>query len=459
VYGSWLAGFALISMVGLLEFGLGPFLVRETATLRIKEASSQEWSTLFSTVLSAYLIVAIGVFLLGWVAAPWVADLVTAEKGAPDQLVSALRWAAVQIAVAQPLGIWRSLVHGSQKLGTLGYLSVVESVTLAVSTTAFLMLWPSVLVLPLASLLSVAVLAAVAYVCTPAEIRQAIWPLKSPTREIIHDMVKYCHPWMGAKVCFHIRERTDEPVVAYFLGEQAVVVYTVTQRLVRSIPLTLLGSVTSLGFAPLSEVLAAGGKARVRSVVLEMFPWLVLFAAGTASLIWAVNPIFVGLWVGASHYGGDLLSLVFCTWILLEVFSRGLGVVLYAAGEQTTMVRAQASEAILNLGFSLLLVGPLGLVGVALGTALASLASTAWAIPLAVIRLLGITRIHLFEALQGGFLLRIALLVGGIIVGKIAVTGRHWTMQLAVPCSAGIVLAIMLFWREWHVKTEALRAE
>ena len=450
-YGFWLAGFALISAVGLLEFGLGPFLVRETATLRSRNTPAQGWSDLFSTVLDTYLIVACVIALLGWIVAPWIADLVTAQPGAPEPLVFALRWAAIQIAVAQPLGIWRSLLHGSQKLALLGYLALIESATLALVTTGLLLAWPSVQVLPFAALLSVTASALIAWHYTPAEIRGAVWPLTRPTRPLAHSIFKYCRPWVGAKIAFHVRERIDEPVIARFVGAEAVVMYTVTQRLVRSIPLMLLGQISSLGFAPLSEVLATGGKARVRAAVLETFPWLLLFALGSATLIWAVNPGFVGLWVGSSYYGGDVLSLVFCSWILLETLSRGLGVILYAAGEQSTLVRAQAGEAVWNLFFSLLLVGPLGVVGVAVGTSLATIASTAWAIPRAVCKSLEITRTHLRNTFRTGFLIRTTLLVMGIVAARTLAEGMPWLLKLAIPCVTSATLALTLFWREWRV--------
>ena len=71
-YGFWLAGFALVSMLGLLEFGLGPFLVRETASLHGRTSSEEEWSILFSTILAAYIAIAGIVILLGWIIATWI---------------------------------------------------------------------------------------------------------------------------------------------------------------------------------------------------------------------------------------------------------------------------------------------------------------------------------------------------------------------------------------------------
>ncbi|TKB70441.1 MAG: lipopolysaccharide biosynthesis protein [Nitrospira sp.] len=445
-YGAWLAGFALISLIGMIEFGLGPFLVRETAGLRARSDSAQELPVLFSTLLGAYLVVATVALFLGWLMAPWIAQLIKGHTSADsDDLVSALRWGAVQVAAAQPLGIWRSLVHGSQKLGTLGLLAMVESAIIAIFTTILLFAWPSVVVIPLSMIIATIVSATVAYGCTPGEIRRAVWSPRMPDRRIISKMMSYCRPWIGSKVCFVIRERTDEPVAARFLGPEAVVIYTVTQRVVRSVPLMLLGNLSSLGFAPLSAVLSSGDKGRVRQAILELIPWLILFSVGSAALVWAVNPALVGVWVGAPYYGGDILTLVFSSWIVLEVLSRGLGVVLYAAGEQTTIVRSQAIEALLNLSLTIILVIPLGLVGIALGTTIASLLSTAWAIPRAAFRYLEIKWHHIGEILCGGFWAKVALVAGGIVIGRMIAVDAHWILRVVVPCATGSLLTIALF--------------
>lgn len=171
-YGLWLAGYALVSMFGLLEFSLGPSLVREVAGYRAGSASRDDWSKLFSSYFLVYCVVAVTIASLGWLCAPYLLKVIGRNANSSPDLLLALRLGALQVALAQPLGIWRSFVHGSQRLGTLGTLLAIEPITVAIFATILLGVWSSIIVLPLSLLLSTFVLATVSYVCTPNDLKQ-----------------------------------------------------------------------------------------------------------------------------------------------------------------------------------------------------------------------------------------------------------------------------------------------
>lgn len=447
-YGAWIAGYALLSMLGFFELGMGPFIMRQTATLRVRGAARQDWAALYSTVVSAYFAIAFMTWLLGYSVAPFVARLVESDPMARLSLVPALRWGALQVALAQ-LGIWRSFAVGAQKLEVFGLLSIIEALTLALSTNLLLFFWPTVKVLPFAMMISVLSWILAAYPFVPKEIREGFWPLQRPSRETFKSLLAYCLPMTLSKFCYFVRERTDEPLAARFLGKEAVVMYVVTQKLIRSIPFMLIGSVNSLAFAPLSALIAEGDKEGLRRLVLHFLRAGIIFSFGAAAFVWAMNPVFVNLWVGPRHYGGDRLSLIFSSWILLEVFSRGFSYFLYAAGKNRLMMAAQAAEAALNLVFSIVLVRWFGLVGLAMGTAIAAVLTTSWFIPRTVFQMVGMTRKDLKFLVAEGWLLRAVLFSSAIVAGRFFSAAGAWPIQVLVPSLCGILSGLLLFGSEF----------
>src|SRR3989475_11875102 len=85
-----------------------------------------------------------------------------------------------------------------------------------------------------------------------------------------------------------------------------------------------------------------------------------------------LGPRFIGWWIGPSfeHPAGEVLQiLMVSSLVFLPV--RGVAVpVLMGLGKPTVPAMAYLAAGLLNLGLSVLLIRPLGLSGVALGTAI-----------------------------------------------------------------------------------------
>ena len=114
-------------------------------------------------------------------------------------------------------------------------------------------------------------------------------------------------------------------------------------------------------------------------------------------MVFTTNRQFVSLWVGKEYYGGNLLNIVFVYWVLQDTIYRGTTAIVYASGDLRAWTIACSAEAILNISLSLLLVGPFGFTGVALGTAISKTVTTGWYIPYWTCRKLSLSGSHLFQ--------------------------------------------------------------
>jgi O-antigen/teichoic acid export membrane protein len=171
----------------------------------------------------------------------------------------------------------------------------------------------------------------------------------------------------GARLVFE----TDALVIGATLGVASIPYYVVANSLI----VYLMEFVVSIAavVSPMATTLATTGR---RDELREMFlKWskVALSITMMAGLFLIVlGPRFLGWWIDPSYErdaGTVLQILMVSSLVFLPV--RGVAVpVLMGIGNPRTPAIATFATGLANLALSLLLVGPLGLVGVALGTAI-----------------------------------------------------------------------------------------
>ncbi len=415
-YGAFLAGSALISILALLELGLALFLTREVAALSQQAWDPLRWRALFVTVGLALLAVGILVSVGGTVLAPWAAAWVAGDVPYISELRTALALTALQVGLSLPLNIVRAVVHGLQKLEVLGWLSVTNTVASSLAILGIVAMWPNLAAVPLGTLGGAVAVSVVAAYSLPAtfSLRTAMraWPRPDP--DVGRAALTYCRPFLLGNVFYMVRERTDQPLAARFVGADSVVTYTCTVRLVRLL-MFVLPTVSNLAFSASAVLLAAGEIARLRRAVLEAVRAAVAFGILASGAVWVINSSFVSVWVGPEWFGGEALSTVFCLWLLADCVQGLLSAIVLAAGLTHRASRYVGIEAVLNVILSIILVQYFGVIGLALGTLFSMILGSAWLLPRIVFQLTGIGLGDLWNALRGPFLLRNAAVLVGLL--------------------------------------------
>lgn len=456
LYGLWAAGFALVSLVGALELGMGLFLIREVAQLRTKQVSTSEWQKLHSTLFWSYSVAGILIVFIGYWLSPSIVRFLHIQPEHSALMITVFRLAALYVGMEQVLGLWRCFVQGSQKLGSLGLLTIFETVVLALLVTFGLAIYPSILMIPIFFLIATSLRSFLSFLWIPREIRNSFWPLTLPDRDILKNMFRYCKPMWVAKACYLVKERMDEPMIAYFLGGNAVLIYMATLKLIRSVPLSMIDQFTAMAFSTLSEALARGSHDKIKSIVLRYLKWAILFSMICGLVIVAINPVFIRYWLGPQYFGGHALTVIFCTWIFLEVLTRPFGIILYAAGKINILAKAQFVEAISNLVLSLIMIRYFNLRGVAAGTALAALLSTTWMVPWFVFKYLNIQLKEVLQEINPLFFMQLGAVA---FIGALSIWSYSLEQGLLISISSWTFFCLALYFifgRELKQITQAL---
>src|SRR5690606_23414720 len=95
----------------------------------------------------------------------------------------------------------------------------------------------------------------------------------------------------------------------------------------------------------------------------------------------AANGAFVAVWAGPENYAGPAVDAFFAANLALHLWILPQRAALTAGWRLRRQVAVRLAEAALNLALSILLVRAWGLAGVAAGTTLAALATSAWLLP------------------------------------------------------------------------------
>ena len=190
---------------------------------------------------------------------------------------------------------------------------------------------------------------------------------------------------------------TDGLVVLLILGEKAVTVLYLTQRLIIMVQAQLQG-VGGSAWAGLADLHARGERDTFNRRLVELTRLVAILGVAALGPIIAFNGRFLALWVGTSRNGGDLMALAAGVNALMLATLALWGWCLTGTGHAPQLVRPSLASAAINLSASVGLTYALGVAGPLLGTTTAFLAVNLWYLPVLLHKYFGTSLRDLFRA-------------------------------------------------------------
>jgi len=174
---------------------------------------------------------------------------------------------------------------------------------------------------------------------------------------------------------------TDNLVISHYLGPGKVTPYAVTFKLFW-MSLIMVNAVTAVLWPMYGQAFGRGDWDWIQQTYNQFT--LPLTVCG--GLVWIGGTLFsqeiINLWVGPAGYGGLLVAFALGGYVYVSSFGGSNHSLINGLNPTNIVVIFGLIEAVLNLVISLILVKPLGIGGVALGTFIASLAVNTWFPPL-----------------------------------------------------------------------------
>ena len=193
--------------------------------------------------------------------------------------------------------------------------------------------------------------------------------LFSASRRMMRILLLYGSTTAIITVSDMLRFQIGTAVIGKFIGIEAVAVYAIAAMLMRYFRRAIRDAMKVL--KPRFGVLyGSGQKEKLKQTLFRSTTVASTFAFGGATLLIVFGRHLIHLWVGSAFADATLVLYILVAALAFEMAQNPGINVLYALDRIRPLSVLWMVEAVINLSLSLLLVGPLGIVGVALGTAI-----------------------------------------------------------------------------------------
>jgi O-antigen/teichoic acid export membrane protein len=368
-YGIWCIVEAILAYFTLFDLGIAACLVRFVARYHATGEAS-ELNKLVSACLALFAAAALCVIAISGTLVPIFAPVLDGKLGGRGDVAPFMLLMMANLALTLPLSVFPSILDGLQRFAVKSAVRVlflglrVGGIVYAMETAPGL--WSLAIVYTIVNLLEHAAMAILVYRFLPG----LHLSLRLVDRSTLRAVKGYSIDAFLAMLAGRITVQTGAIVVGGFLTAAAAAHYAVACRLV-DMAKNLLRSATTTLTPAVSEREGAGDLAAIRVVLLS----------GTRWILYLVLPIHLGLlflgrpflsrWIGGPQYADwcypavAVLSATLTIGVAQSVASR----ILYGMGKLRLFARLALAEAALNLSLCFALVGPYGVVGVAVGVA------------------------------------------------------------------------------------------
>jgi O-antigen/teichoic acid export membrane protein len=378
-FGVWSFIGSVTIYLSILDFGVGPSIVRFAAEARGR-GSNSDLNEVASTGLAMYALIGAVTLPLGVA----LAFIVPAAVGAPHDLVWDARVTTLLVVLALaarfPLGLFNNLLVAQQRWDLQNLANFVSTVLYA-ALVAILMPHHGGLVLLGVLTLGTTLLRLVLPLFW---LRRELPALRVRRSSVTRSRLRELTAFSSSNFLVHVAQKivfsTDVVVVGIVLGSAASGVYSVPAKLF-ALVFGIGTAVTSLMFPAFAELEGAGASERQRRLLL------VGLRVGTALMLVLALPLLlipdllIKAWIGGGFHGSYAVMAILAGVLLVHQPIYVLTQFLIARARQRQVAVVSIVVTLANLALSFVLAWAWGLPGVAVSTLMTDAAMLAWLVP------------------------------------------------------------------------------
>lgn len=367
-YGVFAVVEQLLAYVTLLDLGIAACLVRSVARLATVD-DREGLNRVAASCLAAFAGAGMVALVVGGVALVSLAGPLEAKAGHPGDVLPFMLVMLLSAALSLPLGVFASVLDGLERYPEK---SAVRLVALSGRTLGLVAvardgggLLPLGLVLLVASVAEQLMMVVLAYRYLPG---LSFHPRRVDRATLGLVRTSSADAFL-AMLAGRLSTQTGALLIGYWLPAAEVTRFVCGTRLVEYAK-NLLRNVTATLTPGVSALEARGEWGAIRGRYLTATRW-VLYAAVPIQLgLYWFGPAFLTRWLGPDlAAGGAPTAAVLAATVALGLAQSVASRILYGLGRLRLFARLALAEAALNVALSLALIGPYGVVGVAIGIA------------------------------------------------------------------------------------------
>ncbi len=385
-YGVWTLILSLTGYMGIFDLGIRTSVVKHLAEVYAKN-DRDEFNRLASTSFFMYCAIGIVVVIIACIISTFFN---TFFKISPSQLTDAklvILIVGVDLAISFPSAVFGGILWGLQRHDIV---SSIEAFALICKTTLivlFIQLGHGIVALACISLCIKLIAQMVRfffarYLIPSLRIHATLFKFQT-----LKKIVKYSFLVFLLTLAGQIIFSTDNIVIGLFISTSSITYYAIALRLI-DYTRQSLRVMTSVLMPTASSLSANNDLEKIQKILLRgtKYSLLLILPIGTFFVLFGQN--LITLWMGSKYQSSTIILIILIIPYLISVSENVAGVILQGIGKLHFLTILTFSEALLNLILSIILIKPLGLVGVAVGTAIPFTISRGIIMPIYICRLL-----------------------------------------------------------------------
>lgn len=367
VYGVWTLLGSLTGYLGLLDFGITPSTVKSVAAYRAKD-DLDGINRVVTGGVAVFVVVGVFSLCLSCILSVYFNDIFR-NPLTRETTVLLVLLTGLNLAITFPASVFIGVLRGYQRYDIDATVSTLALIARSLLIVYLLRAGHSIIALAVATFVfdmaRLAYLTRCVYRLNPALKVSREYFDKGEMRRLFGHSSHFFLIAVGNRINF----MTDSIIIGLYLNAAAITLYSIPLRLVTYLR-ELVIEMTGVLMPAITHLHATEATEGVRELHVRATKYAALLCLPVALLFWVLGDRFISLWMGPGYEEGAYLLHILTIGIVALLIGTPTGSVLTGLGRHDIVARFSILQACTNLAVTLLLVKPLGLVGVALGTAI-----------------------------------------------------------------------------------------
>ena len=367
-YGLWMLAASMTAYLQLLDLGYGNGLVRQVTQADARGAED-DMNVILSTFVAVYAVIGLAALLT---IAPLAGLLLPRFPNLSAEDVRTGQWVlwilGIRTAIAFPMGVFGAVNTARQRFALTGSISIAVALLQAGATVLVLRAGYGLITL-VASTTAIGILSYGAYAIVARHTFPAMrLSLRRFSRLQVSQVTSYSLYLFLVGIAVHLGTSIDNLIVGAYLGTSAIAVYAVAVRLA-DYQRQLCGQFGGFLFPLVVRFDASRNAEALRATLVDGTRIALGLVVGVTICLAMFGGDLVSLWMGPGFGASVAPLIVLAVGGIVMVAQGPAGSILLSTGHHRLVAVLSLIEVGSNALLSMALVTPLGLLGVALGTA------------------------------------------------------------------------------------------
>ena len=454
-YGLWVAVFSLTGYFGLVDQGIRPSLVRYVSRAQAA-GDRKDLARTLSSALALYTGAGVVVVIATLIAAARFGDWFRIDPAQIETARTTILLAGVSLALGFPFGVFGAALSGFQRYDVANGLGIAIGILRALLFVLVLRLGGGIVHLAWVSLGT----NLLGHFCSWLAVQRIAPGIPVGPAHVDGEHLRRVGAYSGfafvGALASLLAFQTDSLVITAFLGTALVTPFALAAGLIDNVR-SLVYSATWVLSPTASEMETLGETEKLQAMLVAGAKYSVLLAWPVLMGLIVFGPALLTTWVGGKYAssvplldvlrpgGPQATSSHVLTLLALPTFlslpQSAASSVLFGISRHKGVVFLSILNALIGLGLSIALVRPLGLAGVALGTAIPLALVSGVATAVYAARALGMPLArYLWEGMVRPGLVTLAFLIPALAIERLF----HPVGWMPIALAAGIPWLLFL---------------